>query len=70
MICIDCQKPINTTQKNNFVFLNRNYCDAIICEDCYKFITNKLIAIDFSKIIIIKKKALQKYREKQLLLSA
>lgn len=56
MICINCNKPTRKIQKNNFTFIDINNNKAKVCDNCYEEINNKLIAIDFSKLISIKKK--------------
>ena len=70
MICINCKSFITELKRNTFTFEDTNFNEAKVCGECYEKISSKLIAIDFSKIVIIKEKALQKYREKQLLLVA
>lgn len=54
--CNNCNTIVSEKQQYNFCFSDMYYNTYDICDKCYDNINSKLISIDFSKLILIKRK--------------
>lgn len=55
--CYNCQTIVSEKQNYDFSFSDSHLNKLYICDQCYDNINSRLIQIDLSKLVLIKKKA-------------
>lgn len=62
--CSNCQTIVSEKQNYDFSFSDSHLNTLYICDQCYDNINSKLIQIDISKLVLIKRKAEKMYLNK------
>ncbi len=62
--CSNCQTIVSEKQNYDFSFSDSHLNTLYICDLCYDNINSKLIQIDISKLVLIKRKAEKMYLNK------
>ena len=62
--CSNCQTIVSEKQNYDFSFSDSHLNKLYICDQCYDNISSKLIQIDISKLVLIKRKAEKMYLNK------
>ena len=62
--CSNCQTIVSEKQNYDFSFSDSHLNTLYICDQCYDIINSKLIQIDISKLVLIKRKAEKMYLNK------
>jgi RNase P subunit RPR2 len=62
--CSNCQTIVSEKQNYDFSFSDSHLNTLYICDECYDIINSKLIQIDISKLVLIKRKAEKMYLNK------
>ena len=62
--CSNCQTIVSEKQNYDFTFSDSHLNMLYICDQCYDNISSKLIQIDISKLVLIKRKAEKIYLNK------
>ena len=62
--CSNCQTIVSEKQNYDFSFSDSHLNTLYICDQCYDNISSKLIQIDISKLVLIKRKAEKMYLNK------
>ena len=62
--CSNCRTLVSERQSYDFCFSDSHFNTLYVCDECCDIINSKLIQIDISKLVLIKKKAELRYLNK------